>query len=200
MPRVNIIDAESFGLSPAEKTFNILKSGTPDFAELNIQFVESFGYALKEAFLNGVRLTAQSGLSLKANVIPFLKNGENKLVVIFDALQIFGYPLGQAQISASITYTGASILEVPSPSQALDDIGSKIKQSATIIIGLIIAVAVGLSALAFTSSRLPSFGGIKVTNQNLKSIASKGSETAKSLAKQTSSSLKSIQSKVEQLQ
>lgn len=200
MPRINIIDAESYGLSPAEKTFNVLKLGTPDFAELNISFVESFGYGLKEAFLNGIRLPAQSSSSLKAGVIPFLKNGENKLVVIFDHLQIFGQPLGQAQISASITYTGASIQEIPSPSQAFDDIGNKILQSAPIIIGLIIAGAVALSALAFTSSRLPNLGGIKVTNKNLKSLASKGSETAKSLAKQTSSSLKSIQSEVKQLQ
>lgn len=200
MPKVNIIDAESYGLSPAEKTFNVLKVGTPDFAELNIQFVESFGYGLKEAFLNGARLPAQSGSSLKANVIPFLKNGENKLVVIFNHLQLFGVPLGNAQISASITYTGASIQEIPSPSQVLDDLGNKIKQSAPIIIGLIIAGTVAISALAFTSSRLPNFGGIKVTNQNLKSIASKGSETAKSLASKTSSSLKSVQSKVNQLQ
>ena len=123
MPRVNIIDAESFGLSPVEKIFNILKAGTPNFAELNIQFVESWGYSLKEAFLNGSRIPAQSGSSLKVNVIPYLKNGENKLVVVFDALQIFGQPLGQAQISASITYTGASIQEIPSPSQIFDDLG-----------------------------------------------------------------------------
>ena len=154
MPKVNIIDAESFGLSPAEKTFNILKSGTPDFAELNIQFVESFGYGLKEAFLNGVRLPAQNGSSLKASMIPFLKNGENKLIAVFNALQLFGQPLGQAQISASITYTGASIQEIPSPSQALDDLGNKIKKHIPTIVALVIAGAVGLSAVAFTTIKI----------------------------------------------
>lgn len=185
MTTVNIIDAESFGLSPAEKTFNILKVGTPLFAELNIQFVESFGYALKEAFLNGARLKAQSGSSLKANVIPYLKNGENKLVVVFDALQIFGQPLGNAQISATITLTGATVTEIPSPTQFFDDLGNKISQHIPAIIGITIAIAVGLSAIAFTSSRLPSLGGIKVNNNAIKSLSSK-----------TSSSFNRLKSKV----
>lgn len=196
MPSVNIIDGETFRLSPAEKTFNVIKIGNPSFAELNIQFVESFGYALKEAFLNGARLPAQSGSSLQANVIPFLKNGSNKLVVIFDALQIFGQPLGQAQISASITITGATIQEIPSPTQFFDDLGNTIKQHVPTIIALTIAVAIALSAVAFTSSRLPNFGGIKVSNKNLKSIASKTSQTAKSISTKASSSLKSVKSEV----
>ena len=172
MTTINIIDAESYGLSPAVKTFNVLKVGNPNFAELNVSFVESFGYGLKEAFLNGARLPAQNSTNLKANVIPHLKNGENKLVVIFEHLQIFGQPLGNTQISASLTITGASVKEIPSPTQFFDDVGDSISKNTPTIIGIGLLIVIGLSALAFTSSRLPSFGNIKVTNDSVKSVSS----------------------------
>lgn len=172
MPKVIIIDAERYGLSPAEKKFQIIKSGMPTTADLDIQFTESLGYGLVEAFLNGVRLKAQSSSSLKAPVQHILQNGENKLVVIFNALQLFGTPLGQTTISASITYAGASILEIPSASQKIDDITSAISKNAPTVVAIIIAGAIALGSLAFISSRVPSFGSIRIKTPNTKRVSS----------------------------
>ena len=183
MPKVIIIDAEKYGLSPAEKKFNILKSGTPTTADLEIQFTESLGYGLVEAFLNGVRIPAQNASSLKAPVQHILQNGENKLVVIFNALQIFGTPLGQTTISASVTYAGASIVELPSTSQTLDDLGTKISKNIPTVIAITVAGAIAFASLAFVSSRLPSFGSIQ----------------AKNPTKRISSSLKATTSKIKQV-
>lgn len=164
MPKIIIIDAERFGLSPAEKKFNLLKSGIPTTADLDIEFTESFGFGLVEAFLNGVRLKAQSSRNLKAPVQHILQNGENKLVVIFNALQIFGTPLGQTTISASITFSGASIIELPSINQKFDDISTSISKNVPTVVAIMIAGTIAIMSIAFISSRLPSFGGIKVKN------------------------------------
>lgn len=180
MPTVIIFDSERFGLSPAEKKFTLVKSGMPTTGKLTIEFTESFGYGLVEAFLNGVRFKAQSSTRLDADVKHLLKNGENKLTVIFNALQIFGTPLGQATISAFVTYEGASIIEIPSASQGLDSLASAISKNAPTVVAIIIAGAIALGSIAFISSRLPNLGGIKVKNPT----------------QQISSSLNSLKSKV----
>ena len=170
MPIVLILDAENFGLSPAEKKFNLVINGMPTTAKLEIEFTESFGFGLVEAFLNGVRFKAQSSTRLTADVQHLLKTGENKLSVIFNALQIFGNPLGQTTISARITYQGASIVEIPSVSQGLDSVVKSLSKNAPTFIAIIIAGAIALGSVAFISSRVPSLGSIKIKNPNLSGL------------------------------
>jgi len=186
MGTVLIFDAETFGLSPAKKTFSILKIGTFDSARLTIEFTESFGYGLKEAFLNGIRLPAQSSSSLIADVKNFLKQGENKLVVEFNHIQIAGIPLGQTTISARIVTAGGSIQEIPSTTQFLDEIGNFFSKNVNNVAIILVTGAVALGSLAYISTRLPNFGGIKISNNDLSKIKN----TAKSRVNSGSGFLK----------
>jgi len=163
MPLVHIIESETKGLSPLDKNFSLVKIGSFSFAKLTVNFTESWGYKLQKAFLNGVELKAQTGSQLTADVKNYLKNGDNKLTVSFDALQVFGQPLGQATISAYLEYDGASVIEVPSLKQAGNDIGKLISDNVGKIIVLAVAGAAAAVGIGYTMSRLPNFGGINVS-------------------------------------
>ena len=159
--RIIIFDAETFGLSPANKNFNIVKVGTPTSAKLVITFTTSFGYALKEAFFNGVKLPRKSESSLEAEVRSILNNGENKLVVSFDALQVFGVPLGQTTISAYIEYVGASIAEIPSIKQGTNDLVTTIREHAPTVVALAFAAAAIFVSVGYISKKAPSYNQLK---------------------------------------
>lgn len=162
MGTIHIIESETKGLSPLDKNFQIVKVGNFSTAKLTVNFTESWGYKLQKAFLNGVELKAQTGSLLTADVKNYLKSGDNKLSVIFDALQVFGQPLGQATISAYVEYSGASVVEVPSVKQAGNDIGKIISDNVGKIILITIAGAAAAVGIGYTMSRLPNFGGIDV--------------------------------------
>ncbi len=168
MGTVNIIDSKTYGLSPANENFNLVKIGTPISAKLIVEFTESFGYSLKECFLNGFRFKAQSGSRLEADVKTMLQNGDNKLTINFDALQMFGVPLGQTTISAYIEYQGAAIQELPSITQAKNDFFKSVSKNIPTVIAIVFGVAAIAVSFGYVSSRLPSFGNINVKKRRWK--------------------------------
>lgn len=164
MTRIVIFDNEAFGLSPANKSFNINWVGKFSSAILTVNFGTSFGYGLTSATLNGVSIPPQNDGLITQDVSQMLVQGENKLGINFNDLQILGKPLGQAVISAYIDYFGASVLQTPSVNQFLTNIGTDIKNNLVTTVVIILGGAVALGSIAYISSRLPSAGNVKLSD------------------------------------
>jgi len=169
--RIIIIDAEKFALSPIEKNFDITWIGNLSYANLHIDFEESFGYGLTDAYLNDTKLEKKSPSSLDADVRFLLKQGGNKLTIDFAALQFLGQALGQTIITAYIDYYGASVLKFASVTQFFRTLGQDVSKNTSTVLVIIIGGAVALGALAFIFSRLPSASNLKIPDIS-KSISS----------------------------
>jgi hypothetical protein len=161
MTRLVIFNGDSYGLSPAAKNFTINWVGSFNSAVLEIDFGTSFGYGLTGAILNGVTLHPKNDGLLKEDVKDLLKQGDNKLTVTFNAVQLFGTPLGQAVITGYIDYFGASVLQTPSVQQAIRTLEIDIKKNLTTVLVGIFGFAVIVGSLAYLSSRLPNAGHLK---------------------------------------
>ncbi|GEM_PF-6621995 len=164
MTRLVIFDNESFGLSPANKSFSINWVGKFSSATLTVNFGTSFGYGLQPATLNGVSIPITNDGLITADVSNLLVQGSNKLGINFNDLQLLGKPLGQAVISAYIDYFGASVLQTPSVTQFFTNIETGIKNNLPAAIAIIIGGAVALGSIAYVASRLPSAGNMKLSD------------------------------------
>lgn len=164
MTRLIIINSEKFGLSPAEKQFAIHWVGNISQALLNIDMQTSFGYGLTSIIINGTTFKPDSDSHFSKDVKDLLRQGDNKVTVIFNALQIFGQPLGSAQITATLDYFGGTVIGTPSVQQAITDIENTLTKNFTKVLIGIIGVAVVVSSLAYVSSRLPNAGKVNVSD------------------------------------
>lgn len=162
MTRLILVDSEKFGLSPVERNFTINWAGKFSSAILDVEFQESFGYGLTEVYLNGARFVPQSSSHFSKDVKDLLKQGDNKITIVFNALQVFGQPLGAAQITAYIDYFGASVLKTPSLNQFVKDVENTLSKSTGKVILIIAGFAVAAASLAYIASRLPSAGNVKL--------------------------------------
>jgi hypothetical protein len=164
MTRLIIINSEKFGLSPAEKQFAIHWAGNISQATLNVDMQTSFGYGLTSIIINGTTFKPDSDSHFSKDVKDLLLQGNNKVTVIFNALQIFGQPLGSAQITATLDYFGGTVIGTPSVQQLITDVENTISKSFTKVLIGIIGVAVVVSSLAYVSSRLPNAGKVNVSD------------------------------------
>lgn len=182
--RVILINSEKFGLSPVERSFDINWIGNLSYANLVVDFQESFGYGLTKVYVNGTEFDATSPRHLEHDVRFLLLQGGNKITVVFNALQVFGQALGAAQITAYVDYFGATVIKFPSITQGLRTLGQDIQKNTGTAIVIIAGVAIALGSLAYVMSRLPSGGNIKLPN-----VSKIASQTSK-IASQTQSKLK----------
>ncbi|MHB8545647.1 MAG: hypothetical protein ACYDAJ_02645 [Nitrosotalea sp.] len=164
MTRLIIINSEKFGLSPAEKQFAIHWVGNISQATLTVDMQTSFGYGLTSIIINGTTFKPDSDSHFSKDVKDLLLQGNNKVTVIFNALQIFGQPLGSAQITATLDYFGGTVIGTPSVQQAITDIENTLTKNFTKVLIGIIGVAVVVSSLAYVSSRLPNAGKVNVAD------------------------------------
>ena len=162
MTNVVIIDGEKYGLSPAEKDFNVNVFGSIESAVLTVNFGTSFGYGLTGVILNGTKLVPKNDSLYTGDVAPLLKQGGNHITIEFNAVQFLGYPLGSAVISANLLIEGGVVVTLPSISQKIKDVENWVSANKTTFVVLSVVGMVGAVSLAFLASRLPSFGGVKV--------------------------------------
>jgi len=164
MTRLIIINSEKFGLSPAEKQFALHWVGNISEAKLNVDFQTSFGYGLTDIIVNGTRFQPDSDSHFSRDIKDLLLQGNNKVTIIFNALQVFGQPLGAAQVTAYLDYFGGTVIGTPSVQQTITDIENTLSKNFTKVLVGIIGVAVVVSSLAYVSSRLPSAGKVDVSD------------------------------------
>jgi len=164
MTNVVIINGEKFGLSPAEKDFTVTIFGKITSAILTVNFGTSLGYGLTGVIINGTKLEPKNDSLFTGDVTPLLKNGGNHLTVTFNAVQLFGVALGSAVISANIQIEGGAVVQLPSLSQEIKNIENWASAQKSTLIVLAVVGMIGAVSLAVISSRLPSFGGVKIKN------------------------------------
>lgn len=162
MTRLIIINSEKFGLSPAEKQFSIHFVGNLSSAMLNVSMQTSFGYGLSSIIFNGTTFKPDSDSSFTKDVKDLLRQGNNKLTVIFNAVQVFGYALGQTQITATLDYFGGTVIGTPSVQQAIADVENLFSKNFGKVLLGIAGFAVVAGSLAFIASRLPSAGKVDI--------------------------------------
>lgn len=190
MTRLIIIDSVKYGLSPAEKEFAIHWVGTLSSFTLNVDFQQSFGYGLTSIIFNGQTFQPDNSGSFSKDVTGLLLQGNNKVTVIFNALQAFGVPLGAAQVTVYADYFGGTVIGTPSVQQFITDVENGIKNNFTKVIIGIIGFAVVTGSLAFVASRLPNAGKV-----NIEDVAHSAKKTFSDSASHVSHAIMTIREK-----
>lgn len=188
--RIMIIDSQKYGISPAMETFDVTWIGNLSYANLHVDFSQSFGYGLSDAILNGTKLPITNAGVLDADVRFLLNQGSNKLTVDFADLQLLGQPLGSTIITAYIDYYGASVLKIPSVNQELTNLVNDVKSNIPLALTVIIGGAIALASIAYVASRLPSAGDIKISD--VSKSASKAAKHVSNIAHETHSKIKHL--------
>ncbi|MGI0058546.1 MAG: hypothetical protein ACREBJ_02160 [Nitrosotalea sp.] len=191
MTRLIIINSEKFGLSPAEKQFAIHWLGNLSQAILNIDMQTSFGYGLTSVIINGTTFKPDSDSHFSKDVKDLLLQGNNKVTVIFNALQVLGYPLGQTQITATLDYYGGTVIGTPSVQQAIANVENTLSKNFGKVLLGIAGFAIIAGSLAFISSRLPNAGKVDVGD-----VAHSAHQAAKEATSHVKHAIMTIKEKV----
>lgn len=156
MQQLDFYKGDFIADSPAVKKVNITWIGNLNSAQLVLLFGGKFGFELKYAELNGRHfLPTKTNEIRTGDIKDALINGENALTVVYDYIG-FG---NQTTITAFVLVDGqVATFQLPSITQFLQDITTRLKDATVptlVLIGLVAAIVIAIAVILGRMPRLP---------------------------------------------